>query len=140
MFDGAIDFLESNLFHLQAGQNFNSIGMLELSKLALEEVVQNALVHRDYSKNAPIRLMIFDNRVEIVSPGKLPNSLTIENIKMGNAAVRNNKLVSYCSTLMNYRGFGSGIRRAIKHQPNIEFINQIEGEQFIVKIPRPEKA
>jgi hypothetical protein len=55
---------------------------------------------------------------------------------MGNAVVRNNLIVSYCSKLMNYRGFGSGITRALKNQPDIEFINDIDGEQFIVRIPR----
>ena len=94
------------------------------------------MVHRDYSKNAPIRLMIYDNRVEIVSPGCLPNSLTVDNIKLGNAAVRNNLIVSYCSKLMNYKGFGSGIIRSINSQPNIEFINDVAGEQFSVIIPR----
>jgi predicted HTH transcriptional regulator len=83
--------------------------------------------------------MIFDNRVEMVSPGCLPNSLTIESIKMGNAAVRNNLLISYCSKLMNYKGFGSGIIKAMNNQPNIELINDVEGEQFIVKIPRVEE-
>jgi hypothetical protein len=39
---------------------------------------------------------------------------------------------------MPYRGFGSGIRRALKEQPNIKFVNDIDGEQFIVTIPRPE--
>lgn len=86
--------------------------------------------------NAPIRIMIFDNRIEIVSPGALPNSLTVENIKLGNAVVRNNLMVSYCSKLMIYRGFGSGITRALISQPNIEFVNDTEGEQFIVRIPR----
>lgn len=80
--------------------------------------------------------MIFDNRVEIVSPGSLPNSLTIENIKMGNAVVRNNLIASFCSKLMVYRGFGSGITRSLLAQPNIEFINDSEGEQFTVIIPR----
>jgi len=139
IFEATMRFFTSNLHHLQAGQNFNSVGKLEVSEIALEELLQNALVHRDYSKNSPIRIMIFDNRIEIVSPGTLPNSLTIENIKMGNAVVRNNLLVSYCSKLMNYRGFGSGITRALENQPNIELFNDIEGEQFIVKIPRPEK-
>jgi predicted HTH transcriptional regulator len=133
--DGMI-FFKANLRHIQAGQNFNSTGKLEISEVALEELLQNALVHRDYSKNAPIRLMVFDNRIEIVSPGCLPNSLTIESIKMGNAVVRNNLLASYCTKFMNYRGFGSGITRAMNHQPDIEFINDIDGEQFIVKIPR----
>lgn len=139
MFDRAIDFLTANLRSIQAKQNFNTVGLLEISKVALEELVQNSVTHRDYSKNSPIRIMIFDNRVEIVSPGTLPNNLTVENIKMGNAVVRNNLIVSYCSKLMNYRGFGSGITRALENQPNIEFINDVEGEQFIVKIPRVEQ-
>jgi predicted HTH transcriptional regulator len=136
MFDQAMSFFTSNLRSVQVEQNFNSVGVPEISRIALEELVQNALTHRDYSKNSPIRIMIFDDRVEIVSPGSLPNSLTIENIKMGNAVVRNNLMVSYCSKLMNYRGFGSGITRALENQPDIELINDIDGEQFIVKIPR----
>ena len=136
MFSEGMRFFNSNLHHIQAGQNFNSIGILEISYIALEEIFQNALIHRDYTKNAPIRLMIFDNRIEIVSPGCLPNNLTVERIKLGNAAVRNNLIISYCSKLMTYRGFGSGIVRAIENQPNIQFINDEEGEQFTVIIPR----
>ncbi|MCF6148418.1 MAG: ATP-dependent DNA helicase RecG [Candidatus Kuenenia sp.] len=138
LFEKGMSFFNSNLKWRQQGQNFNILGKPEISKLALEELLQNALVHRDYLKNAPIRLMIFDNHIEIISPGTLPNSLTVENIKSGNAVVRNNLLVSYCVNTMPYRGFGSGIKRAFKEQPNIELINDIDGEQFIVKIPRPE--
>ncbi len=139
IFEETMSFFNANLQHIQDGQNFNKTGILEVSQTALEELLQNALVHRDYSKNSPVRVMIFDDRIEIVSPGSLPNSLTIENVKMGNAVVRNNLLVSYCSKLMNYRGFGSGITRALEAQPNIELINDSEGEQFRVIIPRPEK-
>jgi len=136
MFIESIAFFNRNLMHVQAGQNFNSTGILEISKIALEELVQNALIHRDYTINAPVRLMVFDNRIEIVSPGRLPNSLSVEKIKMGNAVTRNSLLASYCSKLINYRGFGSGITRAISNQPNTELINDVEGEQFIVRIPR----
>jgi len=136
LFDQGMLFFRQNLKHIQKGQNFNKPGILEISDIALAELLQNALLHRDYSKNAPVRLMIFDDRIEIISPGCLPNSLTVENIKLGNAAVRNNLLVSYCSKLMNYKGFGSGIIRALNNQPDIEFINDENGEQFIVKIPR----
>ena len=131
-------FFKQNLKHVQRGQDFNSVGIIEISEIALDELIQNALIHRDYTKNSPIRLMMFDDRVEIVSPGCLPNSLTVENIKMGNAAVRNNLLASYASNskLMKYRGFGSGVIRAIKEQPDMEFINDVDGQQFIVKIPR----
>lgn len=139
LFDETMSFLKANLQHLQAGQDFNSTGKLEISEIALIELVQNALVHRDYFKNSPIRILIFDDRVEIISPGKLPNSLTVEDIKYGNPVIRNNQLVAFASHTMPFSGLGSGIRRAIAEQPDIVLINDLEGEQFIVKIPRPAK-
>ncbi len=138
MFEKCMAFFNRNLMHTQQGQNFNSVGKLEISPVALEELIQNALTHRDYSKNSPIRVFIFDDRVEIISPGALPNSLTIENIKMGNAIVRNPLIVTYVSRLMKYRGVGTGIRRAIKAEPDLELVNDKDGEQFIVRIPRKE--
>lgn len=140
LFEQGMAFFQSSLRQVQNGQNFNSIGVLEISSVALEELLQNALTHRDYSKNAPIRILIFDNRIELISPGALPNSLTIENIKMGNTVVRNNLLVTFCSKTMKYRGLGSGILRALKEQRNMELINDSEGEQFIVRIPRPKNS
>jgi predicted HTH transcriptional regulator len=136
-FEGGMRFLLSNLRQIQDGQNFNSTGRLELSRIALEEILQNALLHRDYYKNAPVRLLIFDNRVEIISPGRLPNSLTVEEIRYGNPVIRNNQLVAFGSRLMPYRGLGSGISRALAEQPNIQFRNEEEAELFIVTFPRP---
>ncbi len=139
MFERGMKFFDSNLQHTQQGQSFNSIGKLEISPIAIEELLQNALLHRDYFKNSPVRLMIFDNRIEIVSPGKLPNSLTVEELKYSNPIPRNNLLISYAKDSMLFRGYGTGISRAYAEQPNIELINDIEGEQFKVIIPRPEK-
>lgn len=139
LFEKGMSFIETNLKQTQQAQNVNSIGILEVSVVALEEVLQNALVHRDYFKNAPIRIMIFDDFIEILSPGSLPNSLTVENIKVGNSVIRNNLISTFSSKVMKYRGFGFGIKRSLKEQPNIELINDIEGEQFIVRIPRPKE-
>lgn len=133
-------FFKRNLFHTQQGQNFNTQGILEISEVALQELLENALIHRDYIKNAPIRLMVFDNRIEIINPGSLPNSLTVEEIKYGNPVVRNNLMVSFAIYTLPYRGLGSGIVRAFQEQPDIELINDAEGEQFKVVIPRPEKS
>lgn len=74
--------------------------------------------------------------IEIISPGCLPNSLTIENIKSGNAVVRNNLVVSFASKLMMYKGLGSGIIRALRVQPDIIFENDRNGELFKVIIER----
>jgi predicted HTH transcriptional regulator len=139
LFEATMRFLKSSLDYLQAGQSFNSIGKFEISEIALVELVQNALVHRDYFKNSPIRLLIFDNRIEIISPGKLPNNLTVEDIKFGNPVIRNNQIVAFSTHTLPFSGLGSGVKRALAEQPNIDLINDIEGEQFKVIIPRPEK-
>jgi predicted HTH transcriptional regulator len=129
-------YAKSSIKYLQNGQGFNSHGKPEISIIALEEVLQNALVHRDYFKNAPIRLLVFDNRVEIISPGKLSNSLTVEDIKYGNPVIRNNQIALFASKTLPYSGLGSGIRRALDNQPDMELENDVEGEQFIVRFPR----
>jgi ATP-dependent DNA helicase RecG len=136
-FEKGMGFLLRNLRKTQQGQNFNSLGILEVSKIALEEVLQNALIHRDYFKSSPIRLLIFDDRIEIISPGKLPNTLTVENIKYGYSVIRNSLIASFAGRILPFRGLGSGIIRALKEQPGIEFYNDTEGEQFKVVIPRP---
>jgi len=68
-------------------------------------------------------LFIFDNRIEIVSPGHLPNNLTVAKIRAGNSIIRNPILVSYIAKgLLPYRGLGSGIKRALEDWPEIEFV------------------
>jgi predicted HTH transcriptional regulator len=132
----AMIFLKSNLSHIQNGDSFNSPGILEIDEKALEEVVVNALLHRDYSKNAAIRLLIFKDRVEIINPGSLFNHLTVENIKNGNSASRNYLLVSFGTKVLPYSGIGSGIPRIIKKHPSTDFINDKNGEQFTVIMKR----
>jgi ATP-dependent DNA helicase RecG len=130
-------FLMSDLRRKQApGASFNSLGVLEISKVALEEALVNALVHRDYSKLGSVKLLVFENRIEIISPGALPNHLTVENIKNGNAVPRNPILLSFCSKILPYRGLGSGIRRILKEHPRTDFINDQAGQQFKVVLWR----
>lgn len=136
LFEKGMSFLKANLHNIQAGQGFNSIGKLEISEIALEEILQNALVHRDYTRNAPVRLLIFDNRVEIISPGCLPDGLTVESIKLGSAVVRNPFIANFCAKTMPYRGLGSGIIRALKEESNLRFVNDTEGMQFSSIIER----
>ena len=137
LFEKCMSWLKNNLKSVQAGQGFNSIGQLEIDEESLVELVQNALLHRDYFKNAPIRVFLFDDRLEIISPGRLPNSLTVEDIKYGNPVVRNNQLVAFASRTMPFSGLGTGVKRALERQPNIEFYNDFDGDQFKVVIPRP---
>lgn len=133
------DFIVSKLDSLQAGQPFNSIGKLEIPEVVITELLVNALIHRDYFINDSIKIFVFDNRVEMISPGKLPNSLTEDHIRRGIRRTRNTIIASFAPDILQYRGAGSGILRALQEYPSIEFINDIDGEQFKVIITRPER-
>lgn len=135
-FKRGYDFLLAKLDKVQAGQSFNSLGKSEIPEIVITELLVNALIHRDYFIHDSIKLFVFDDRIEIISPGKLPNSLTAEQIKRGVRRSRNNIIASLAPDLMEYRGAGSGILRALQAYPNIEFLNDEEGEQFKVTIQR----
>ena len=79
------------------------------------------------------------NRIEIISPGKLPNSLTVEDKKYGNPVIRNNQFVAFSSRTLPFNGLGSEIMCALESQPNIELVNDLEGGQFIARMPRLKK-
>ncbi len=130
------DFILSKLDKVQGNQPFNSLGKSEIPEIVITELLVNALVHRDYYINDSVKIFVFQNRVEIISPGKLPNSLTEDMIRKGVRKSRNNILVSFAPDLLEYRGFGSGIVRALHAYPDIDFLNDTEAEQFTVTIHR----
>lgn len=111
---------------------------MEIPLETIEELLVNALVHRDYFILSSIKVFIFDNRIEIISPGKLPNTLTVDHIKMGTSMPRNPILFTNARYIIPFVGVGSGIPRAIKNSPDLELINDPGREIFIAVIKRPE--
>ncbi len=138
LFEAGRGFLINNLRKRQKGQHFDTIGILEIPIIALEEALINAIVHRNYFLSSNIRIFIFDDRVEIISPGTLPNTVNIESMKMGIHLERNPILVSLLRDIegMPYRGIGTGVQRIISECKNagikVDFINETEAEQFKV--------
>lgn len=138
VYTDSLAFIMRNLHKLQAGGGINSPGKPEIPIGVFEEVLVNALIHRDYFVSAAIRLFIFDDRIEIISPGHLPNNLTIEKIKAGNSNIRNPVLVSFAAKgILPYHGIGSGIKRTLELWPDIQFIDDRDGNQFKVIVKRP---
>ncbi len=142
MFDAGRLFLINNLRKLQKNQHFNTTGILEIPLIALEEALINAIVHRNYFLSSNIRIFIFDDRVEIISPGTLPNTVNVESIKMGIHLERNPILVSMLKDIKEipYRGIGTGIQRILREckiaSVKVNFIEEKEAEQFKVTFYR----
>lgn len=112
----------------------------EFPAVALRELLINAFAHRDYTIQGPIRVLIFDDRLEIRSPGRLPNSVTLESLRYGVHVLRNPVIYNFFLRLGYVTDAGSGVlrtmarvREATGHEPTWE----IEGNEVVVRLVRP---
>jgi len=135
-FKSSFAFIRRNLHHVQNRRGFNTLGELEIPTLVLEELLVNALIHRDYFTSASIRVLIFADRLEIISPGHLPDSLSVAAIRQGKTNRRNPTLTEHAVQILPYRGLGSGIVRILKVWPHVELIDDVPGNQFIARVRR----
>ncbi len=106
---------------------------------AVRETVVNALIHRDYLlANTDIELAVYRDRMEVISPGKLPNGITPEHMRAGTRAARNQLLKDVMRDYGYLEHMGMGVPRKIvqgmrKHnQTDPDLIE--EGERFIVRL------
>jgi ATP-dependent DNA helicase RecG len=137
--DGAEAFLRNNVRIAAEITGFRRQDRPQYSHFALREAVVNAVAHRDYSiSGSQIRLFIFDNWVEVYSPGRLPNIVTLENVRYGAHYERNSRLCTVLTHLGFMSDIGTGIPRMIRltkqlsgREPEFE----LRGEEFIVRIP-----
>lgn len=140
MLEDVARFLRVHLQSPRRIHGFEPEARPELPERALREVVVNALVHRDYTIAAPIRIFILDDRIEVRSPGTLPNTVTVEMIKAGLAHVLRNPLLYAFFYKAGYvTDTGNGFRRVIRdvketvgREPEI----RVEGSETAVVIPR----
>lgn len=82
---------------------------IPLPRKVLREALVNAVIHRDYSLPSKIRVFQFDNRLEVFSPGGLPNSVTIEKMKVSYSIHRNPLIVKFMENLRYLDGLGRGV-------------------------------
>jgi len=112
----------------------------EIPEEALREALVNAIAHRDYTISAPIRILIFKDRVEFHTPGVLPNTVTIESMKIGGSHVlRNPTIYNFLAKMGLVTDIGSGVRRIItliKETVERDVDLKVEGNEFLLTIPR----
>ncbi len=132
-------FLERNIRQPARELGFRREDILLYDRKALGEAVVNAIAHRDYSlSGSQIRLFVFPDRVEVRSPGRLPNSVTLDNIRLGIHAERNRRLATLLTQLGYMSAIGTGIPRLIirlsrllsGREPEFELV----GEELRVRI------
>jgi ATP-dependent DNA helicase RecG len=106
---------------------------------AVREAVVNALVHRDYLLSATdIELSVYSNRIEIISPGRLPNGVTPERMRIGCRAARNQLIKDTMRDYGYLEHMGMGVPRKIvklmRENNGTEPELVEDGERFIVRL------
>ncbi|MFW5832285.1 MAG: ATP-binding protein [Prolixibacteraceae bacterium] len=101
---------------------------------AIREIVINMIIHRDYRSASDSIVKIFDDRIEFYNPGKLPDSITEDDLLSNNykSTPRNKLIADFCKSLGLIEKYGSGIRRIIEYfkdanMPQPEFRNISDG-------------
>ena len=85
--------------------------MYELPIGSIREIIANAVTHRSYLEPGNVQVALYDNRLEVTSPGMLLNGVTIEKIKEGYSKVRNRAIANAFSYMRIIEEWGSGIPR-----------------------------
>ena len=97
---------------------------MEYPIIAIREVIRNAVIHRDYSlKGSDIKIAIFDNKIEITSPGKLMPGIDFNDMESGQSDIRNKVLAPVFKKLGIIEQWGNGLRliaEELKKYPDIK--------------------
>ena len=107
------------------------------SRKVFRELIANACIHRNYSiAGSKIRVLMFDDRIEVISPVKLPNTVTIEKLKIGVSYAVNPVIVKFMENMGYIDKLGRGIPMVVRESKNIgkKFDMKEIGEEFKVSL------
>ena len=104
---------------------------------ALREALLNCLVHRDYSFSASTLISVYDDRIEFVSIGGLPDGINLDDILLGISACRNPKLAAIFYRLELIEAYGTGIPKIMSSYKDTGFEPKIEVTNNAFKITLP---
>ncbi|MBM3886440.1 hypothetical protein FJ364_00795 [Candidatus Dependentiae bacterium] len=110
-FDEAFNFVLSRLNYTWKLKGTRREETLEIPKDAIREILINALVHRNYHIQAPTKIAIFNNRLEIFSPGNFPGPLNQQNLRCGFTFLRNVAICASFRELGLVETFGIGFQK-----------------------------
>lgn len=147
-FDGPLykqieEAYEFVLKHINLGAEISGLvrtDAYELPTEAIREAIVNAVTHRNFLDRACVQVAVYDDRVEITSPGMLYGGLTIEQIKEGGSKIRNRCIAEVFSRMRIIESWGTGIKRMFSscREYGIREPELLEiGDSFRVNLYRP---
>jgi ABC-type branched-subunit amino acid transport system substrate-binding protein len=143
-YESSMAFLQKNLRLMIVKTGHETVEQWEIPPVVLREALANALIHRDYAEQRNyVRVEIFDNRIEISSPGGLPGSLTVAQLGKEYLYPLRNPRIAHMFFLRNYgEKLGTGIARMRKEMKEAQLptpgFDPGDGRTFKVILGRPQ--
>jgi len=115
----------------------SNLERIQYPEITLHEIITNAVIHRDYGISDDVHVKIFDNRIEIESPGKLPGHITEKNI-LEERFSRNHKIVQILNKFPNppNKDIGEGLNTAFEEMRKLRLkvpeIKQLENKVLVI--------
>jgi ATP-dependent DNA helicase RecG len=132
--ESTITAIEGHLPRTMELNGLRRLPGLPYPREVLREALVNAVVHRDYSiSGSKVRVFLFADRLEVRSPGRLPNTVTVEKMKIGTSFARNPMLLRYMENLDYVDRLGRGIpmiiEQMVRKSGREPFLEE-KGEEF----------
>lgn len=136
-YDEAINYFRNNyVYEVIDGAERRKVE--RVSEAAYREAIANAIIHRVWDVKSQIRVSMYNDRIEIVSPGGLPSSITKEEFLSGNISVLRNRILANVFYRLNYvEIFGTGIERIKQIYRDSAFEPSFEVSENYIKIVLP---
>ena len=137
--DRAADFVSRNMDSAVQSQGARRRRRKALPMDAVRETIVNAVVHRDYTLvGADIEISLYRDRLEVISPGRLPDGMTVEKMSEGGRATRNEQLKDVLRDYGYVGRRGLGVHRqiikAMREHNGTEPDLAEDGDRFIVRL------
>ena len=143
--DQAVEFVRRNIETVRLQDGVRREGRWDYPPEAVREVVVNAVVHRDYLlSGTDIELSVYSDRLEVVSPGRLPNGITPARMRAGCRSARNELLKDVMRDYGYLEHMGMGVSRKIvrgmREHNGTEPDLVEDGERFTVRLWKEARA
>lgn len=146
-FEQAYAFITERIYHSFSIQSLKRKTQPEIPTEAIREALLNAIVHRNYYIKAPTKIAIYDDRVEIFSPGAFPGIISAENLCAGITYLRNPAICKILREAGYVEKLGSGFITIFSsyQKRGLQPPQVIEGDDFVkcilprgVKLAQPQ--
>lgn len=138
--DNALAAIKANVRMPSSIEGARRVDAPHYPDAVFRELIVNAVVHRNYSlTGAIIRILVFPDRCEFISPGRLPNTVRIDKLAVGTSYARNPILVRFMENLGYMDRLGRGLPMVVREASKLGCQVQFEesGEEFRVTLPLP---